>query len=129
MELKDVLHFYFGCECKSSEGSMIYRLSQVDLKHRPLFYDGHGNTIDLCGDFKPILRPLSDMTEDEESEIEGEWGSYGMGGNHLCNALKDRTKYVKDIHEMPGLFLYLLSRHFDLFGLIESGLAIDKTKQ
>lgn len=26
-------------------------------------------------------------------------------------------------------FHYLLSKHFDLFGLIESGLAIDKTKQ
>lgn len=26
-------------------------------------------------------------------------------------------------------FRYLLSKHFDLFGLIEAGLAIDKTKE
>jgi hypothetical protein len=28
----------------------------------------------------------------------------------------------------PETFLWLLSKHFDLFGLIEAGLAIDKTK-
>jgi hypothetical protein len=31
-------------------------------------------------------------------------------------------------HEGPAT-VYLLSKHFDLFGLIEAGLAIDQTKK
>ena len=33
-----------------------------------------------------------------------------------------------EIYHTPKLFHYLLSKNFDLFGLIEAGLAINKTK-
>ena len=62
---------------------------------------------------KPILRPLSDITEPEEMEVQNMVDQMGVGYNATHGA------------QITGL---LLSRHFDLFGWIESGLAIDKTK-
>jgi hypothetical protein len=65
-------------------------------------------------DFKLLLRPLSDMTEEEKENIQGtDWGFL-------------ETNY--DWEFSPETFIYLLSKYFDLFGLIEAGLAIDKTK-
>jgi hypothetical protein len=32
------------------------------------------------------------------------------------------------LNHQPRIYAYLLSKGFDLFGLIEAGLAIDKTK-
>ena len=62
---------------------------------------------------KPLLRPLDDMTEEERGEVCCAEGLPPFDDN-VTAAL--RTKY-------------LLSKHFDLFGLIEAGLAIDKTKK
>lgn len=75
--------------------------------------------------FKPILRPLSDMTIEEEIEYRDvcnkayEFAKYKVGDNvgwsdpRVSGAIESK---------------WLLSKHFDLFGLIESGEAIDKTK-
>lgn len=61
-----------------------------------------------------ILRPLSDMTDKEkEEEI------------RISDDRKD-DDYEKRKPSARGI-TYLLSKGFDLFGLIESGLAIDKT--
>lgn len=38
------------------------------------------------------------------------------------------TEKMKPVDDVYGKVVWLLSKHFDLFGLIESGLAIDKTK-
>lgn len=54
--------------------------------------------------YKPVLRPLADLTEDEEEEI---------GMNKHYNH--------KEFH--PLEFTYLCDKGFDLFGLIESGFA------
>lgn len=61
--------------------------------------------------FKPILRPLSDMTNEDE-EATGLNATYEYGHHTFT----------------PSEFIYFLSKGFDLFGLIESGLAIDATK-
>jgi hypothetical protein len=71
-------------------------------------------------DFKPILRPLSDLTK--EIEVNGEkfvpksW----LGCNHIgeCLGLNIATWSFRSsvkLHEW----------HFDLYGLIDAGLAID----
>lgn len=60
---------------------------------------------------KPILRPLSDMTEEEEKATQAIVNEIGFG------------------YELgASITRYLLSRHLDLFGWIDAGLAIDKTK-
>ena len=62
--------------------------------------------------FKPILRPLSDLTE-RASKV--------MSGLSL-------NTFIKKINNQDLSYITfneLISLHFDVFGLIEEGLAID----
>lgn len=91
---------------------------------------------------KPILRPLSDLTK--EIEIDGEkfvpieWFEigddvnesleYGNGNIKLIRSLESMSKYgiVNDVNYLPfGAVEKLFEWHFDVFGLIKNGLAID----
>lgn len=78
---------------------------------------------------KPILRPLSDLTE--EIEVNGEkfvprnkMGLiHDVSGNNILNY---RTGERIDILSLPYYQIqYLFKWHFDVFGLIPQGLAID----
>ena len=70
--------------------------------------------------FKPILRPLSDLSDEYIDS--------------LTNDLDDRGRFRDCVNmklfkpEFLGYYLVqlLLENHFDIFGLIDSGLAIDK---
>lgn len=116
------------------------------------------NVLEFKGIIKPILRPLSDMTEEEILEvakitnclpirwqenykvvkpenpnegIEIRCGSYSVRVTFKgCIYFHDYTKPNAAIYlpKTPDIIRCLLSKHFDLFGLIESGLAVDKTK-
>lgn len=111
-EIKDYLHLYLGCQCvwrvKGLDDE--WRIAGVDLKVLDRVYDRQPF------EFKPILRKLSDMTEEEATEMQlsGIW----------FRTTKERWE---DIICTPENLIQLLSKHFDLFGLIESGLAIDAT--
>ncbi len=99
-EIKDYLHLYLGCKVVFNE-----KLKAV-ITHKLL-----ADNLVPKEKLKPILRPLSDMTEDEDQEFE-------------------YIRYKKDLSIYEGTAMqtaYLLSKNFDLFGLIESGLAIDAT--
>lgn len=66
---------------------------------------------------KPILRPLSDMTDEEINEYKVLKPEY--------TSITDKKTLIKvDARSIK----YLVSKHFDIFGWIEKGLAIDKTK-
>lgn len=106
-EIKDYLHLYLGCECKTPEGVM--QLMAVYIDSLPIFYDSVEDT--RFEDITPLLRPLSDITEEEIKKL--------RSFNHYSNHTNRLT---------PEGVRYLLSKFFDLFGLIESGLAIDKSK-
>jgi len=68
---------------------------------------GHGNALELH-EFKPILRPLSDLTKEEKEQL----SIYPME--------------IKDIKIIPyPIMLKLFEWHIDVFGLIEQNLAID----
>jgi hypothetical protein len=112
-KIEDYLHLYIGHSCSvNGLDATIIRGSELGL-HRNVIAvieskDKTGCTvrrIDPCY-VKPILRPLSDMTEEEKSKI--------------SKSTVNKVFY-------PEEFLYLLKQGFDLFGLIESGLAITKT--
>jgi len=104
---------------------------------------------------KPILRPLIDMTEEEMKDVlimhfhesgrdvaaqsivsvkkkhEVKMASkYGTGIPYIVYN-ESNIPHSDDVLSFSELnadqFIYLLSRGFDLFGLIEAGLAIDKT--
>lgn len=148
MNIKDYLHLYLGCETAVRGSRLTYTnnyafIERLDSENYSFRWE----------DIKPILRPLSDMTKEEAIwmtelrhgkgcvGVKGDWAfdaptrtviwSNEFGGE-LQVAMKGiGTRYApnrKGILYMPNQFLYLLSKNFDLFGLIEAGLAIDKTK-
>lgn len=104
--------------------------------------DGYGGMwLDTCR-FKPILRPLSDMFK--EIEVDGKKFIPELIFDTNCSTVDSpiylsndkKRAYFKefsslDIREhhlsfMPyGMIDQLVSWHFDVFGLIDKGLAID----
>lgn len=157
-KINDYLHLYLGCEVmwENEEGTA----GGTEI------LDGHliESAKRISGTIhKPLLRPLSSMTEEEAIEcakiLNNRPPHYGINE-------ADVTRYQKSIdvvftdnldtvinianngdalvfrNEMNGkrsiearpanqgkYFHYILSKHFDLFGLIESGLAINKKEE
>jgi hypothetical protein len=114
-KIQDYLHLYMGCE-GIAKTIAPFKTRLVVSNWSDDLRDG----IELCQveeyNFKPILRPLSDMTKDEESELRNIWSDEYETGNNYTSIIADAAQ-IK----------WLLSKHFDLFGLIEAGLAIDAT--
>lgn len=119
-QLKDVLHFYLGCKCIVKLYDTEYRGIFLGLNYPFLYIQVASDKaptkhrIDKI-DFKPILRPLSDMTDIEKDEF---------SEHQIDNFGEDFHNEMYDISQ----FLFLLKQGFDIFGLISSGQAIDKTK-
>ena len=132
-KIEDYLHFYLGCDVITTsrieywhddEGQYVEKIPKDSIitgnDTRFLFETGYK--------FKLLLRPLSDMTEEEEDYINDEF-SFGHALSNLGKSLKEGNLYQMRVTETFEITRYLLSKSFDLFGLIESGLALDKTKQ
>ncbi len=94
-----------------------------DLKHNDLDYLDGELTPELLAKlhteqrwkfYKPILRPLSDMTDEEEK--------------YLRDALISALSQEEHQRQVAENFKYLIQKHFDVFGWIKKGLALDKTK-
>lgn len=122
-KLSDVLHMYLGCEVfikkPKTRKPKIWTLVGVDNTFENPVRCSNGEYLCACSfnDVKPLLRPLSDMTEEE----------YDLWDNGIDGGLVQGTTDM--IEQEAKKTLYLLKREFDLFGWIEAGLAIDKTKQ
>lgn len=108
MDSKDYLHLYLGCD--TDKGKLI----GIELNKAVCMMDDlsivEGNIYSL----KLILRPLSDMTEEEASESRKIFDSMVAADKLNCEIEAART-------------LFALSKGFDLFGLIDAGLAIKKS--
>lgn len=123
-ELKDYLHLYLGCEVfiesysfmnGNKREKLIDKLTEVGINGR---IDCEKYT-PPDGDVKLVLRPLSDMTEEEKDWLDEH--------ENFVNNYKQNAESELIIEWDAEKTSYLLSKHFDLFGLIEAGLAIDKT--
>lgn len=69
---------------------------------------------------KPYLRPMSSMTEEEEKEFNGQM--------YKAKPYSDGKSY--NFYEVIGLdIIYLNAHHFDYFGLIPKGLALEVTEE
>lgn len=143
-DIKDYLHLYLGCECRcyslSDSNGWIDRVTPELL----IQIDDEDSGINgLC----LILRPLSDMTEEEAIEIcKTVVDEFRHDVIDIFEITKDRIWYIDGqvwgwdggseiidkyfyFHEMPPeVMRILLSKGFDLFNLINEGLAIDATK-
>lgn len=149
-KIEDYLHLYLGCEIqywfefKTQEGGEFRKgitigVDKTCVSFAPITIHGeHSATSIERRNFtliKPLLRPLSDMKMDELidfvkidkaehdlpysefEEVLSEIKAEGMAAFEWNDAPADKVfEHVR----------YLLSRHFDLFGLIEAGLALNK---
>lgn len=110
--LRNHLHLYIGttCQFKSAKGGGMFTrpLAGPDIEH---FFDE-----EYYAFIKPVLRPLSDITHEEMGHI------VDMSSGLIPNDYDTLRRIAAEET------VYLLRRGFDLFRLIESDLAIDKTK-
>lgn len=126
-KIEDYIHLYLGCEVETPtrrykpEGGKSYKavgkIMDIDLviKQVGIHFpeeDIHDLKNYPFDQVKPLLSPLSSITEEERFELRS-----------LVPAAEDLL-WLKNVGETTR---WLLSKHFDLFGLIESGLALDKT--
>lgn len=125
-DIKNYLHLYLGCEVEVTDESESWTKTLTGFETRD-----NGSYTAWCNitgynshngySVKPILRPLSDMTEEEKEELE----EYQYDDNVVT-----LEKYGTVIQSyVPIIFERMLEMQFDLFGLIEAGIAIDKTKK
>lgn len=165
-DIKNYLHLYLGCYCTMIDGDAQQRRFTLNAYNLNYYRQWSSN-------LKPILRPLSSMTEDEalhiawfnldsekhldkDSRITKDEISanvvYNDGGllvdenaavvidltcrcfeGQVCIRTNGDIELWNDAGEKLPIerpaenVIFLLSKNFDLFGLIESGLAIDKT--
>lgn len=128
--LRDVIHFYLGCD-----------FIHEDDYYVPSTHKLTGYFIDRWNEnCKLPLRKLHSMTEEEAIEVARvtEWEPHFRDvkvernqHNDLIvtwdglNEDRDKVNATGDIFYSSEQFIYLLSKGFDLFELINSGQAID----
>ncbi len=125
-ELKDYLHLYITY----NERVLFIEKSNYYFVHEHSIHKGDSillmphiiAALDLHGKgvaVKLILRPLSSMTEEDIYEYD----EIQAKGESVADT---DTKFGEILVGSPECFLWLLSKHFDIFGLIDAGLAIEK---
>jgi hypothetical protein len=112
-DIKDYLHLYIGCDVVDEYGgNKVGKLVGITPKHGIILHKTEWKL--EFHEFKPILRQLNDMTEEEKVERKRLMNS-GTDGVHVVVISVDSFESMR----------YLLSIGMDLFGLIPEGLAID----
>lgn len=125
MEAK-TLALYLGCE--TNLGTLItVKLDEAITSSK---LGGYVNVTDFS-QLKLLLRPLSSMTEEEALEWNEKFRYFAEGSTEQY--VRDRLYLIiQTVNENrgsnPDKVIWLLSKGFDLFGLIEKGEAIDSTK-
>lgn len=123
VNIQDYLHLYLGCDCMigditwKPETNLHGLAPNVDVNYgKPIKTKVDAHVLSVFSHKTTlILRQLSSMTEDEKLEIQ-----------NICGWL-NYNSYLDIGLTTPQVTVYLLSKGFDLFGLIKSGLAIDST--
>ena len=145
LELKDLVGYLpYGLKCQLPKHQVRYGQQEIlELNGLSLNSDKTVNPEFLLTNddllfgteikwWKPILRPLSDLVK--EIEVDGhrivpaekifpkEWSDFKRGGMRIdmmfpWNRLPKIWRYID--------FVQLLELHFDVFGLIKRGLAVD----
>ena len=99
---------YLPYDLRIKEGNTIYTMTGS-------FLDDWINYPRLQNEFKPLLIPLTEENITEED----------LGKTFCPNRLR-----LINLTEVNGLyhfqFEYMVSRHFDVFGLFDKGLALNK---
>tara|TARA_R110000822_G_scaffold41225_1_gene111947 strand:+ start:117 stop:521 length:405 start_codon:yes stop_codon:yes gene_type:complete len=116
-----------------------YGLKNQRAFHKPKVIDGivgnkvyFGDTVLFINQIEPILRPLSDLTKEIEVDgykfipYEDDYLSDVMCSYESLELLCEYNGNISNDSTIPYTIMSLLFQwHFDVFGLIDAGLAID----
>lgn len=128
-EIKDYLHFYMGSDLNFKITKIETGLITIDkmtslsedcvcFSDSPdIYFDDVSFNETSC---KPILRQLNDITKEEKEVASKLCGVVNLFNNKNKD---EKFNYVK--HEAEHI-AYLLKQGFDVFDLIEDGLAVDE---
>jgi hypothetical protein len=139
--VKDILHLYLGCEVETPNGiGILISVGDsergedciVSIQNNDEESGFYGEWTDYTLEhhvIKPRLRQLSSMAEEEFREVLYDEATEEFGGITFTEQFKNAVENIniEDVVLTPHQTKYLLSKHFDLFDLIPSGLAIDAT--
>jgi hypothetical protein len=149
MKLQDYIKYYIGCNAITTDDKELADLVGVsdDNAHLVHCRTGSYGTCDVTG-VKLLLRRLEDMTEEDLKEMiimfslidlsncQFEYDQYWVNAIRKgvvvdCLSIEmnghiDMMRCSPGTNPQPETFHYLLSKHFDLFGLIDAGLAVDQ---
>ena len=152
LELKHITP-YLPYELKVDYNGKVWYTDSIILYNRVVLLNEEASTSASICEVKPLLRPLSSMTKEEayefgvllmgETDMKDKKVGIGemalMGDKHPAIMYQDQEddEYSVLIQffkvGISGMSLipyeayeWLFSKHFDVFGLIEKGLAIEK---
>lgn len=139
MELKDVIHYYIGCDCRIDGDNDTWHITGVD--YAKFMIKVYSFTHDLYNFFDlskvtPILRTIDSLTEDEKQtwrKLQNEVINHTLEVISRDNRdadLKDEGIVLWDdsYKTEAKIIHWMCSIGIDLFGLIESGIAININK-
>lgn len=119
MDIKDYLHFYIGQQVEYLEYSTL--CSDLITYNNISFL----LTDESVSEIKPLLHQLKDITDDDLVEIY----DLDIDGNNDKHAGAESKLYKRNYASMNlkeyKVMPFMLKKGFDLFGLIDAGLAID----
>lgn len=146
-QLKDYLHYYLYGNIYEVGVSTSQLIGIGDCYYTIKTKQGNPLTLSDRAEIKLVLRRLEDMTEGDLKEMITRLSLIDLSGcefeydQYWVNAIRkgvvvdclsiemngqiDMMHYTHATNPQAEAFHYLLSKGFDLFGLIDAGLAID----
>lgn len=122
-DIKDVIHFYLGGTCQlTTDEEDVYTITGVNQWQVEMYGAKSEERATVLLDeidlLKLRLRPMDSMTREEMYE------------SKITNMTIEQMSIISSIRPAFTVdqFLYLLKKQFDIFSLLESNQAIDKTK-
>ena len=127
--LEPYLLYELKVQTEHIEGNRVYTLEGLSIKYdRVDLDDDYGWS--YIGGIKPILRPLSEFGDSDDTRKVHEFIGLGKWCDNYTEYFNtwfdDLANIDKLILQAPKeVFDYFLANHFDVFNLIENNLAID----
>ena len=106
---------------------ILYGYYKNNTEYEFYFGEDCGISVDNVSKIKPYLFPLSSMTREQLFEVQEMLGKNEIEVNdgflHIINSDRNTITYL----ELLALLEWFYKNHFDIYGLIHMGLAIDAT--
>lgn len=129
MKLQEVLHLYLGCELEYILSGIKHTLIGIESDDTAYIFGGtNGRRVVSVHHVKPILRPLTSMSREEYQKYDCAQKDGEVGEEFIGSEAETSTAFVYFSH-MAISINRLRKDGFDCDGLIESGLAINKSLQ